>query len=218
MSVGDQTDMFGRLKSLLPLGWFGDNNPIRDALLWGYAQALSWGFTLYLYAKDQTRIKTATDGWLDLIGLDFFGSNLIRFSSQLDASYRNRILINIFRERATRQSIDQVLFDLTGRHPLIIEPAKPDDCGCLGLTLGLGIAGPLGSTSCPYQAFVTAYRPSGSGAANWPGIATNWFGLSQTSGLVPASQLFADVSDADIVAAIEATKMYGSTVWYRITN
>jgi hypothetical protein len=218
MSIGDQSDMLSRLKRLLPIGWFGDSNPIRDALLWGYAQALSWGYTLYLYAQAQTRIKTATDGWLDMIGLDFFGDNLIRYSDQADGSYRNRILINIFRERATRHGMDQVLFDLTGRHPLIIEPAKPDDCGCLGLTLGLGVAGPLGSTSCPYQAFVTAYRPSGSGAANWPGLKTNWFGLGQTSALIPQSQFFSDVSDADIIAAIEATKAYGTTVWFRITN
>lgn len=218
MSIGDQNDMFGRLKNLLPIGWFSDSNPIRDAALWGYAQVLAWGYTLYLYAKTQTRIKTASDGWLDMIGLDFFGNNLIRYSTQLDPSYRNRILINIFRERATRHGMDQVLFDLTGRHPLIIEPANPADCGCLGVSLYLGVAGPLGSTSCPYQAFVTAYRPAGNGAANWPGIHTNWFGLGATSGLVPASQLFPQVSDADIVAAIEATKMYGSTVWYRITN
>ncbi|MBC8786509.1 hypothetical protein [Pseudomonas fluorescens] len=218
MSVGDQTDMFGRLKSLLPSGWFGDNNPIRDALLWGYAQSLSWAFTLYLYAKSQTRIKTATDGWLDMIGLDFFGNNLPRLSSQSDSSYLSRILINIFRERATRKGMRQVLFDLTGRQPVIIEPAKPNDCGCLGLTLGLGVAGPLGSTSCPYQAFVTVYRPAGNGAASWPGIATNWFGLSQTSALLPGTQLFPSVSDADIIAAIEATKMYGSAVWFRITN
>ena len=109
MSVGDQSDMLSRLKSLLPFGWFGDNNPIRDALLWGYAEALSWGFTLYLYAKAQTRIKTATDGWLDIIGLDFFGNSLIRYAGQLDASYRNRILINIFRERATRQDRKSVV-------------------------------------------------------------------------------------------------------------
>ena len=218
MSVGDQSDMLSRLKSLLPFGWFGDNNPILDALLWGYAQALSWGFSLYLYAQAQTRIKTASDGWLDIIGLDFFGNNLLRVAGQLDSSYRNRILINIFRERATRYGMAQVLFDLTGRWPVIVEPAKPDDCGCLGLTLGLGVSGPIGSTSCPYQAFVTAYRPLGNGAANWPGVTTNWFGLSTTSGLLPSSQLFPEVSDADIVAAIEATKVYGTTVWYRITN
>jgi hypothetical protein len=218
MSVGDQNDMLSRLQRLLPGGWFGDDNPIRDAVLWGYSQALAWGYTLYLYAQAQTRIKTATDGWLDMIGLDFFGSSLIRYSDQADSSYRNRILINIFRERATRLAMEQVLYDLTGRMPVIVEPAKPDDCGCLGQTLGLGVSGPLGSTSCPYQAFVTAYRPAGSGAANWPGIKTSVFGLGQTSGLIPQSQLFSEVSDDDIVAAIEANKAYGTTVWYRIAS
>ena len=218
MSIGDQSDMLSRLKRLVPAGWFGDINPVRDALLWGYAQALAWGYSLYLYAQAQTRIKTATDGWLDLIGLDFFGSNLVRYTSQADSSYRNRILINIFRERATRRGMDQVLFDLTGRRPLIIEPSKPDDCGCLGVSLGLGVAGPIGSTICAYQAFVTAYRPTGGGAGNWPGIKTNWFGLGQTSALIPQAQLFSDVSDADIIAAIEATKAFGTTVWYRIVS
>jgi hypothetical protein len=141
MSVGDQTDMFGRLKNLLPAGWFGDNNPIRDALLWGYANALAWGYTLYLYAKDQTRIKSASDGWLDLIGLDFFGNNLVRYSGQSDASYRNRILINIFRERTTRHAMEQVLFDLTGRTPIIIEPARPADVGAYGAAVAVSQPG-----------------------------------------------------------------------------
>ncbi|MEB0133525.1 MULTISPECIES: hypothetical protein [unclassified Pseudomonas] len=218
MSVGDQRDMFTRLKNLLPSSWFGDTNPILDAALWGYAQALSWGYALYLYAKAQTRIKTASDGWLDLIALDFFGNNLLRRSTQLDQSYRNRILTNIFRERATHRGIDQVLFDLTGRHPIIVEPANPADCGGLGGGLCLGVSGHVGSVVMPYQAFVTAYRPIGTGAANWPGIATNWFGLSLTSGLVPASQIYPQVSDADIIAAIESTKPFGTTVWYRIAS
>lgn len=141
MSTGDQSDMFGRLKSLLPAGWFGDSNPIRDALLWGYAQALAWGYTLYLYAKAQTRIKTASDGFLDLIGLDFFGNNLIRSSNQSDASYRNRILINIFRERTTRHAMEKVLLDLTGRKPIIIEPARPADVGAYGAAVAVSQPG-----------------------------------------------------------------------------
>lgn len=218
MATGDQNDMFGRLKSLLPIGWFGDSNPIRDAALWGYAQALSWGYTLYLYAQAQTRIKTATDSWLDLSALDFFGNNLLRYSGQSDDSYKNRILINIFRERTTRHGMEKVLFDLTGRKPVIIEPARPKDVGSLGVNMWLGASGALGSVVTPYQAFVTVYRPTGGSAANWPGIATNWFGLSQTSGLVPATQLSPQVSDADIVAAIEATKPFATTIWYRISS
>lgn len=218
MSVGDQTDMFGRLKSLLPVGWFGDSNPVLDALIWGYAEAVSWGYTLYLYAKAQTRIKTATDSWLDLIALDFFGSSLIRYSAQSDTSYLNRILINIFRERTTRHGMDQVLFDLTGRRAVIIEPARPQDVGGLGINFYLGGPGLLGSVVSPYQAFVTVYRPLGMDAGNWPGLHTNVFGLGQTSGLIPSTQLSPQVTDADIVAAIEATKPIATTVWYRITS
>lgn len=140
MAIGDNTDMWGRLKNLLPAGWFGDNNPIRDALLWGYANALAWGYTLYLYAKDQTRIKSASDGWLDLIGLDFFGNNLVRYANQTDASYRNRILINIFRERTTRPAMEKVLYDLTGRWPVIIEPARPADVGSYGAAVAVSRA------------------------------------------------------------------------------
>lgn len=141
MATGDQQNMFDRLVGLLPAGWFGDNNPVRDALLWGYAQALAWAYTLYLYAKAQTRIKTATDGWLDLIALDFFGNNLLRNSNQADSSYRNRILINIFRERTTRHAIEQVLFDLTGRMPKIIEPARPADVGAYGAAVAVSQPG-----------------------------------------------------------------------------
>lgn len=140
MAIGDQTDMFGRLKNLLPAGWFGDNNPVRDALLWGYANALAWGYTLYLYAKSQTRIKSAADGWLDLIGLDFFGSNLIRYSNQADTSYRTRVLINLFRERTTRHAMEQMLFDLTGRWPIIVEPARPADVGSYGAAVAVSRA------------------------------------------------------------------------------
>ncbi|MDY7559977.1 hypothetical protein QN366_04755 [Pseudomonas sp. CCC3.2] len=218
MSIGDQSDMLGRLKSLLPVGWFGDNNPIRDATLWAYAQSASWAYTLYLYAQAQTRIKTASDSWLDLIALDFFGSNLARYSAQTDQSYLSRILINIFRERATRHGMDQVLFDLTGRRAVIIEPARPQDTGGLGLNFYLDGPGVLGSVVSPYQSFVTAYRPLGAGAANWPGVHTNVFGLGQTGGLTPAAQITPQVSDADIVAAIEATKPFGTTVWYRIAS
>lgn len=217
MAKGDQLDMFVRLKSLLPAGWFGDTNPVLDGVMWGFAQALAWGYSLYLYAQAQTRIKTASDGWLDMIALDFFGTGLVRYQAQTDTSYRNRILINIFRERTTRNGMAKVLADLTGRAPLIVEPARSADVGCLGITSGLGVA-MVGSYSTPYQAFVTAYRPLGNGAANWPGVNTNPFGLATTSGLLPAANLNPAVSDADIVAAIEATRPAGSVVWYRISN
>lgn len=217
MAIGDQSDMFGRLKSLLPKGWFPDNPVLLDALMWGLSQSLAWMYSLYLYAQAQTRIKWATGGWLDMAALDFFGTSLTRYSGQSDASYRNRIAINIFRERATRYGMSKMLTDLTGRAPVIVEPARPADVGCLGVTAALGVS-MLGSVVSPYQAFVTAYRPSANGGANWPGIHTNAFGLALTGGLLPSSQLSPTVADADIIAAIEATRPAATVVWYRISN
>ena len=66
MSIGDQADVFARLKSTLPR-WFSDSTPIVDAVFQGLAWAGSFVYSLYAYAKLQTRIKTATDGWLDII-------------------------------------------------------------------------------------------------------------------------------------------------------
>ncbi|QBJ80503.1 hypothetical protein [Aquitalea sp. USM4] len=134
MATGDQSDMFGRLKSLLPRGWFPDSTPLLDGLLWGYAQALAWLYSLYLFAKAQTRIKSATGGWLDIAAQDFFGTGLVRYSGQSDTSYRNRIVVNLFRERGTRNAMVKVLTDLTGRAPLIFEPARAADTGSYGAT------------------------------------------------------------------------------------
>src|SRR5947207_74321 len=129
MAVGDQQNMLQRLKALIPATWFGDTSPLLDALLNGLAKAASFSYSLILYATLQTRIKTATDGWLDMISADFFGSSLPRKANQSDASFRNRIVINLFRERATRNAVVKVLTDLTGRAPIIIEPQRPADTG-----------------------------------------------------------------------------------------
>lgn len=137
---GDQSDFFKRIKSLLPNGWFSDNSPVLDALLWGMSQALAWCFSLYLYAKAQTRLLTATDGWLDLIAYDFFGTGLQR-GNLTDSSFRNRIQINIFRERGTRNAISKILYDLTGRYPTITEPQLPADTGAYGAAVAVSQPG-----------------------------------------------------------------------------
>ena len=96
MATGDQSDILRRLKSTLPR-WFGDSTTILDALLQGLAWAASFVYSLWAYAKLQTRIKTATDGWLDMIAADFFGSSLLRTANQSDASFRALIIINLIR-------------------------------------------------------------------------------------------------------------------------
>lgn len=91
MATGDQTDIFRRIKALLPQ-WFSDNTPVLDALLCGFAYATAFVYVLIAYAARQTRIKTATDGWLDMIAADFFGASLLRKPGQSDASFRGASL------------------------------------------------------------------------------------------------------------------------------
>jgi hypothetical protein len=134
MATGDQQDMLGRLQALLPRGWFGDAPPILTALLTGFAAIFANVYAVLAYAKLQLRIATATDGWLDIISADFFGSTLPRRTGESDTAFRNRITVNLFRERATRKAVVQVLTTLTGRAPIIVEPRRPLDTGGYGGT------------------------------------------------------------------------------------
>lgn len=220
MATGDQSDILQRLKATLPR-WFGDSTPILDALLQGLAWAGSFVYSLISYARLQTRIKTATDGWLDMIAADFFGSFLSRASNQSDASFRARIIINLFRERATRGGVIKVMQDLTGRTPLIFEPQRPMDTGAYSApNSGYGMAGGYGSLLLPCQAFVTAFRPTGTGiplVAGY-GISTGGYGVASRAELAFMDMIQGAVTDADIYAAIDSVKPAGTTLWTRITS
>src|SRR5258708_34314097 len=100
--TGDQLDMLARLRTVLPTRWFPDQAPVLDALLSGLAAAWTWAYDQLHYVKAQTRIATASDIWLDIIALDFFGRHLVRRSGQSDAAFRARIQRELFRERGTR--------------------------------------------------------------------------------------------------------------------
>ena len=125
MAVGDQNDMLTRLKAALPNRWFGDVSPFRDAVLSGFANVLSSMYGLIQYAKAQTRIATATDGFLDLISFDFFGLNLLRKSGEADNPFRARILATLLREKATRKGIIATLVALTAALPLSSNRRNP---------------------------------------------------------------------------------------------
>jgi hypothetical protein len=193
MATGDQADLLGRLKALLPQNWFGGAPTLLTATLQGYAAAGAFVYSLYAYAKLQTRITTATDGWLDMIAADYFGSGLIRPFGQSDAIYRARILGNLLRPRATHDAMVRALTNLTGRAPRVIELGRPLDTGAYGYLFGYGAAGAYGSRwVSAYQAFVTAYRPlAGSGYS---------------------------ATDAEIYAAIEAVKPAATVIWTAISD
>ena len=220
MATGDQADCLARIQMTLPSRWFGDSNPILNAVLNGLAYSLALIYSLVQYAKLQTRISTASDGFLDLISYDFFGVGLLRRSGELDAPYRLRIKANLLRERATRNGMISTLTALTGRAPKIFEPKRPADTGALTIGLGLGVGGGVGSFVHPSQAFMVAYRPSSSGIPYIAGLGNAPCGLGIAGGAVVASLSWVQgyVTDADIYAAIDACKPAGSTMWVQLSN
>jgi hypothetical protein len=216
MATGDQNDILSNLKKLLPNGWFQPGEtPLLDGLLTGIANALSFVYALLIYLRLQMRISTATDGFLDLIAADLFGNRLFRSTNQSNDSFRARIIAGILRERNTRTAVTSIITQLTGTAPVIFEPRRPSDTGVYGGPgLFYGRMGGYGSSSRPYQSFVTIFRPAGqgipfvagygipTGAYSTPSRA-EWTNKSMTQG----------ITDADLYAAVESVRAAGYTIW-----
>ncbi len=218
MATGDQLDIWNRLKGLIPASWFQGSAPNADALTNAAAWALSTNYSQMTYAALQLRIKTATGMWLDIISEDFFGADLPRLVNETDANFRSRILGNLFVKGPARANMVAVLRLITENDPTIFEPSNTTDSGGwdggfyfdTGIAEGGGWGDPL-----PYQAFITAYRPS------WADVALGeldsytfmWDVQGAWSDSSPIS-----ITDAAIIAAVEATKPVGMTIWLRIAN
>ncbi len=211
MKIGNQDDCFKRLKALLPR-WFGDQTPILDALLRGLAHLLSFGYDLIGYAKQQTRIKTATQDWLDLIALDFFGEALRRQASQTDTAFRQRIIANLFRERATRAGLIKLITELTGKPPAVFEPQRISDAGAYGLSYYDQAR--YGARHYPFQAWVTVWRPH---EARLPPEAGFYrYHAYQQARYTSRRQLQGALSDAELFLAIHRVKPVGTVIWVRL--
>jgi hypothetical protein len=220
MPVGSVGDIANRIRQLLP-GWFSDSNPTADALLNGAASALAFIYSLYVYAVAQNRIGSATGIWLDMIAQDFYATAIQRGPNQDDDSFRAHILANLFRPRATRQGVTDVLLTLTGNAPAILEPFSPADTGAYGIGyVAYGAAGGYGSQAIPAQAFVTAFRPVQYGIAQVAGygVGTAGYGVASQAEYASLGLVSSIVSDADIYAAVDATKAAGTAVWVRVCN
>lgn len=139
MTTGDSQDIVARLKTEIPNGWLGGDTPFQDGVLSGIADGDANIYALAQYAKLQTRIQTATGGWLDLIALDFYGTTLPRGAGENDSSYRTRIRAGLFAKANTRAAIAAALLALTGSEPTIIEPWNPNDTNVWGGRAGTGV-------------------------------------------------------------------------------
>ena len=220
--VGDQADFIQRLQKLIPHGWFAVGKvPVRDAVLSGIANAFAYIYSLLDYIRQQTRVATATDGWLDLIAYDFFGNNLLRAAGQSDNSFRNQIIANLFRERNTRDALSDVIEQLIGIAPTIIEPQRVADTGAYSTptSMGYGVAGVWGSMSMPLECFVTVTVPRSLSVAPPSvagyGVSTGAYGTASqieyiAHALAPAS------TAADIYAALNSVRPVSGVIWTSI--
>lgn len=219
MATGDQGDMFHRLKdNLVP--WFGQNAPIKDALLQGIAKTDSTIYSLIADTNLQARIATATGDSLDLISLDFFGNTFPRHYQENDASFRNRILANLIQERATRKGMITVLTRLTGRTPTVVEGWNTADIGAYDQSLFYDVYQGMGGLQ-PYTALIYAFRPQPLGFMNVGGYDQTEYGgfgydFYFNNAYVDLSQDIIFVTDQDIIDAIERTKPFGTYMYVSI--
>jgi len=216
---GSPADMLFRLKAVLPTRWFADETPVLDAVLSGFAATAAALYGLLAGVRAQARVATASGAFLDMIAADYFGPRLQRRFGQGDAAWRSRILAEMRRDRATRTALVSMLTDLTGRTPVVFEPARPADTGAWNLVNGYGVAGGWGSLLLPYQVFVTAYRPLGVGIATVSGWGSGAGGYG--AGAIEyagAAMLAGQVTDADIAASAAGVMPAASIAWLKITN
>jgi hypothetical protein len=206
--------MAGRLRALLPSGWFADEAPVLTGLLQGMGAAWACIYGLIQFVIQQARISTATGVFLDLISSDFFGNLLPRLGLEQDSAFLQRIKDELFRPRATRPALILALQELTGRTPIIFEPRLSSDTG--GYTLGgvgYNVGGGWGNMSLPFQVFVTAYRPHGSGIALIAGYGTGGVPVYGDLTMEPPQIL-----DAEIFSAIPPLLPAATVAWTRLSN
>ncbi len=217
--TGDRVDMAARLRAVLPPRWFSDTAPVLEGVLAGIAEIWARMYALLEAVRRQTRIVTAEATFLDMISADLFGLRLRRRGGEEDVAFRARILKEILRERGTRAAVISVLLDLTGRMPLVFEPARPADTGGWQIAAGYGVAGGWGSLALPQQCFVTALRPVGQGigiVAGW-GVPVGGWGVGNCA-YGSLAEIAGRVTDADIAEAVAQVMPAATIAWLRIAS
>jgi hypothetical protein len=223
---GDLADIVARLRATLPKRWFGDAAPNANAFLAGLANPAVWLFDFIKYLLAQTRLSTASNLWLDLSALDYFGGNLKRWPTESDDSFRSRIRARLFRSAATRPAMISALTLLSGKAPIIFEPTRVEDTGSYGsltsgpnmiATMAYGQLGAWGNLHLPNQVFLTVYRPATPVVSNLSGYDCSYAGYGTGPlSYVDLGTLVGDVSDAEIQQTIVELLPVNATAWLRL--
>jgi len=164
--TGDQDDMRSRLRLTLPNRWFADVAPVLDGVLAGLGAAWAGLYGLLGLVRLQSRLLTATAGFLDLSAQDLFGGRLPRRAGEADDAFRARIGRALHRGRATRAALLAAAAEEGAGTVRVFEPAQPRDTGVYGGPgLGWGAAGGWGSLAMPLECLVVVQRSATPDAA-----------------------------------------------------
>jgi hypothetical protein len=212
--LGDFQDMARRMLTVLPRNWFGDAPPILGAVLNGLGTAMAAVYALIQAVIQQSRILTATCSYLDAVAVDFFGNTLERRLDEADTPFRTRICEELLRSRATRAALNTGLVQLTGRAPVIFEPARSSDTGGYNLGgVGYCLAGGWGCLNLPYQFFLTIFRPQGGGIAQLAG-----YGSPGVPVYGSLTMEVAGISDSELFAAVPPLLPVATIAWCRLSS
>lgn len=219
MMIGDRSYFQGLTKANLPLGWFPDDGPVINAVSNAVADPMAATFDMVAYVSKQSRLATATDSFLDLLALDYFGPAFMkRRKGEGDEPYRARLQAEMLRPLCTREAISDLVADLTGTVPVIFEPNYQPDTGSWGLG-GWGVANRYGSRTTPFEYLIDVTRPKGQGIPTLPGwgaTAAAWGGPNFC--YASRSDVEGVVTDDEIMAAIARATPAGVTAYVNISS
>ena len=82
------------------------------------------------------------------------------------------------------------------------------------------MAGNWGSLQLPYQGFVVAYRPAGTGVPSVGGYEDSVGAYDTASALeyIEPSMVTGAVTDADIYQAVDSVRVAGTVLWTNISS
>jgi hypothetical protein len=179
------------------------------------------------YVAHQARIGTATDAWLDLAAVDYFGEDCKRKVGETDFFYRARIKKALLRDAATRGAIRTCILETCESEPRIFELSNSSDAGAYGVLgregncpcsgLAYGVTGGWGNLNLPLQFFISVRRPPAPGVAMLAGygVETGAYGSGSIS-YVDLSQLPGQVTDENIRSALLSVLPVNVIAWLRI--
>lgn len=222
MATGDADDILARLQRVIP-PWFGTEAeaPVWTAFLAGAASALAGIYSFFGFAKAQTRVATATGGFLELAAGDVAGDGLPRFAGELDSAYSRRIRLEPLRDRCTVTAIKKAVFDITGIEPDVFEGFDLFNNGALGApSLALGSAGRWSSAGLPRCVFVAVTMHNNYGIPNRGGFddGVGGLGVGNFSWADNSEIVGSGATQLDVIDAVERVRAAGTKVFVRFVT